>query len=384
MKIAFVINGLGAGGTERSTTLMLPLLLERGVEVEVFTLKREQVGDEQRVRDMGIPVTLLSGTKWASRIRSLRRELKRFQPDLVHTAIFEADVIGRIAAIGTRVPVVSSLVNTPYDPVRRSDPRVRPWRLGVLRIIDGITGRRLVTMFHSVSQGVADANIRALRLRPERVVVVDRGRPVEQLGERSAERNQRVRHQLGVADDDLVLVTVGRQEYQKAHVDLIEALDLVLAHRPNALLLVAGRDGNATPDIQSALAAHPAAANRTRLLGHRDDVGDLLAAADLFVMPSKYEGTAGAALEAMAMSLPIVVTDVEGLRGVLAHDRNAVLVPVGDRAALATAILRLIDDPAFAGDIARSAKADFEARFRLDRSVDSMIALYRRTIDMGR
>ena len=113
MKIAFVINGLGAGGTERSTTLMLPLLRERFVEVEVFTLKREQVGDEQRVRDMGIPVTVLSGGNWSSRIRSLRRELKRFQPDLVHTAIFEADVIGRIAAIGTRVPVVSSLVNTP-------------------------------------------------------------------------------------------------------------------------------------------------------------------------------------------------------------------------------------------------------------------------------
>ena len=147
---------------------------------------------------------------------------------------------------------------------------------------------------------------------------------------------------------------------------------------------VAGRDGNASPDIQSALAEHPAAANRTRLLGHRDDVGDLLAAADLFVMPSKYEGTAGAALEAMAMSLPIVVTDVEGLRGVLAHDRNAVLVPVGDRAALADAILRLIDDPVHAHEIARRAKADFDDRFRLDRSVAAMIALYRRTIDMGR
>jgi glycosyltransferase involved in cell wall biosynthesis len=329
-------------------------------------------------------VTVLSGSGYWGRIRSLRRELKRFRPDVVHTAIFEADVIGRIAAIGTRVPVVSSLVNTPYDPVRRADPRVRPWRLAVLRVIDGVTGRRLVTMFHAVSQGVADANIRALRLRPERVRVVDRGRPIDQLGERTTERRERVRRALDVADDDIVLLAVGRQEYQKAHVDLIAALDTMLAKQSRALLLVAGRDGNATPDIAAALAAHPAAAARTRLLGHRDDVGDLLAAADLFVMPSKYEGTAGAALEAMAMSLPIVVTDVEGLRGVLVHDQNAVLVPAGDVAALAAALLRLTEQPERAHELALRAKADFDARFRLDRSVESMIALYRHTLDVAR
>ncbi|MFM8529212.1 MAG: glycosyltransferase, partial [Ilumatobacteraceae bacterium] len=113
-----MINSLGAGGTERSTSLMLPLMRERGVEVVVFTLKREQVGDEERVRDAGIQVTVLTARRMVGRVRQLRSELKRLAPDVVHTAIFDADVVGRLAAIRTGIPVVSSLVNTPYDPER--------------------------------------------------------------------------------------------------------------------------------------------------------------------------------------------------------------------------------------------------------------------------
>lgn len=384
MKVAFVINSLGAGGTERSTSLMLPLMRERGVEVVVFTLKREQVGDEERVRDAGIQVTVLTARRMVGRVRQLRSELKRLAPDVVHTAIFDADVVGRLAAIRTGIPVVSSLVNTPYDPERLKDPRVKRWRLAVLRIIDGTTGRHLVTRFHAVSQGVSAANVRALRLRPERVTVVERGRPVDQLGVRSPARRARVRAALGLSDTDFVVLAVGRQEFQKAHVDLVAAVDRVAQDQRGTVLLVAGRPGNASPDIQSALQAHPAAATCTRLLGHRDDVGDLLAAADLFAMPSKYEGTAGAALEAMALQLPVVATQMEGVQGVLEHDRNAVLVPVGDVCALAEAMLGLATDPQRCARLAAQAKSDFDERFGLGRSVDEMIQLYRAAAQSGR
>ncbi len=379
MKVAFVINSLGAGGSERSTALMLPVLRDRGVDPVVFTLKREPVGDEDRIRDLGIPVTVLAATSWFGRVRELRRLLRAERPDVVHTAIFDADVVGRVAAFGTRVPVISSLVNTPYDPVRFTDPKVRKWRLRVLKAVDGVTGRWMVDRFHSVSEGVATANIAALRLRPDRVTVIDRGRPTEQLGEPGAERRAAVRGRLGVNDHTVVVLAVGRQEFQKAHADLIAAMHLAQPRLAEAVLLVAGRAGNATPEIEAALAAAPGTASSVHLLGHRDDIGDLLAAADVFAMPSRYEGTAGAALEAMAMSVPIVATAVDGLRGVLVDDVNAVLVPVGDRQALADAIVSLATDRERAARLAERAKADFDERFRLDRAVAAMEQLYRST-----
>lgn len=384
MRIAFVINSLGAGGTERSTALMLPVLRDRGLEPVVYTLKREALGDEERIRDAGIAVHVLSASTWFGRIRELRRLLRRDRPDVLHTAIFDADVIGRIAAYGTRIPVVSSLVSTPYDPVRFTDPKVTRWRLRVLQAVDGATGRWMVDRFHAVSDGVAAANAAALRLRPERVTVVDRGRPTDQLGLPGPERRAAVRQRIGVDDSSVVVLAVGRQEFAKAHDELIAAMALLDASMPDWLLLIAGRPGNASPEIEAALAAAPRVAHRVRLLGHRDDIGDLLAAADVFAMPSRYEGTAGAALEAMAMSVPIVATAIDGLRGVLANDVNAVLVPVGDRGALADAIADLVSDPVRAERLAIRAKADFDGRFRLDRSVDAMEQLYRSTAAAAR
>ena len=192
-------------------------------------------------------------------------------------------------------------------------------------MVDASTAR-LVHHFHAVSQGVADANIRALRLPGERVTVVERGRAREVLGTWCTSRREGVRADLGVADAQVVLA-VGRQEHQKRQVDLIAAVDALLDRVPRVRVLIAGRPGNATPALEHALAVHPRVAAVTTLLGHRLDVPDLLCAADVLAIPSAYEGTAGAALEAMALRCPVVCADVEGVRGILRDGVNALLVP---------------------------------------------------------
>jgi glycosyltransferase involved in cell wall biosynthesis len=172
-----------------------------------------------------------------------------------------------------------------------------------------------------------------------------------------------------------VILAVGRQEYQKAHVDLVAAAAQVAAGRERIVVLIAGRSGNASGDLEAAL-ADAGLGDRVRLLGHRDDVADLLCAADVFAMPSRYEGTAGAALEAMALEAPIVSTDLQGTRGVLVDGRNALLVPVGDADRLAAALERMLEDRAFAARCAAVARADFEERFTLERAADGMVSLY--------
>lgn len=377
MRVLFVITSLGAGGTERSTAQLLPELRRRGVDVHVATLKRAPEGDEESVRAQGFPVTAVPARSLPGRIAELRRLIRRLRPDVVHTAIFDADLAGRLAAWHTGTTVVSSLVNTSYDPARLADPKVSAWRLRVVQDVDGWTARHLVHRLHAVSQGVADANIVALRLRPDRVEVVERGRDWEEFGAVTAGRRAAVRAGLGVGEKAPVLLSVGRIEFQKAHVDLVASAERLLEDHPDLVVLVAGRDGNASTALHTRLATSPAR-ECVRLLGHRTDIPDLLAAADVFVLPSVYEGTAGAAIEAMAMGVPIVATDVAGVRGILENGRNSLLVPAGAPAELAGAIRRLLDQPELRVKLVGAGRDDTAGRFTIAGSAERLLELYER------
>ena len=183
---------------------------------------------------------------------------------------------------------------------------------------------------------------------------------------------------LGVSETSRVVLAVGRQEHQKRQIDLIAAAEAMLDRVPELRVLVAGKPGNATSALQQALADHPRAAAITTLLGHRDDVPDLLCAADVLAIPSLYEGTAGAAIEAMALRCPVVCTDVTGVRGILRDGDNAVLVPAADPAGLADGLVRALCDDQLAEALRRRGLADFEERFTVEAVATRMEELYSR------
>lgn len=376
MKVLFVLNSLAPGGTERSTVVIAPRLRAHGIEPVIVTLKSAAYELDDEVQRAGIPVRRLNPGGLLTRLRELRATIRSEQPDIIHTALFEADQLGRLAAWGTGVPVVSSLVSTPYDRARLQDPNVRRWRLRTVQMIDAITGRFLTARFHAVSEGTKQANARALRLPLNRIVVAERGRDTSKLGVRSPDRRAAVRASLGIGDDGPVVLSLGRLEHQKAQVDLIAATTALQKAYPDLTVLVAGKDGAASGAIRAALDADPATSKHVRLLGHRTDVGDLLCAADALAISSHFEGTAGVALEAMALSTPIVSTDLEGLRGILINDVNALLVPRGEPPALASAIGHVLSEPDLANRLTERAKRDFDDRFTLDAAAERMARLY--------
>lgn len=375
MRVLFVLNSFGAGGTERSTAVLMSRLRERGVLVEAVTLFRAQVGDEDVVRKQGFDVHVLSGRTFFGRLRELRRIVTTRQPDIVHTAIFDADLIGRLATLGTRSRLVSSLVNTPYERARLDDPRIRPWRLRTLQVVDAVTARGVDRM-HAVTEGVAAANARALRIEPQSITVVERGRDWSGFGEASPARRERVRAALGVAPFEFLVLAVGRHEFQKGHLHLVAAIARLRALGVPARLVIAGREGNASAVLRAGIDEHRMR-HFVTLLGQRDDVADLLSAADVFALPSEYEGTAGAALEAMYMQSPVVATRLVGLEGILIDEVNSLLVERGDADAFAQALNAVYTDPAAARRRAGEARRLIDARFTLDRSADAMIELYR-------
>jgi glycosyltransferase involved in cell wall biosynthesis len=141
-------------------------------------------------------------------------------------------------------------------------------------------------------------------------------------------------------------------------------------------VIVAGRRGNASADVE-ALRRSLDLGDQVWFMGHRDDVPNLLAAADLFVFPSLYEGFGGALIEAMALGLPIVASDVPAIREVVEEGRNALLVSRGDPRALAGAIAALLDQADQREAFGRASRRRFEERFTLESVVPQMVELYR-------
>jgi glycosyltransferase involved in cell wall biosynthesis len=383
MRLLFVIPGLGSGGgSERSLLELVPKLVGTGMDVSIAYMVQRPTGNEDQLRRAGAHLHHIPERHLEARVRGVRRVIASHRPDILHTMLFEADLAGRLAAWrapGCSPVVLSSIVNTSYDPARFADPNVRPWKLHAVRLVDGWTGRNLTDHFHAVSQAVKDAAVRTLRIDPNRVTVIERGRDPVRLGEPSPDRRARVRASLGLGDDARVIVTVGRQEFQKAQVDLVSAFDLIAESRPDAQLFLVGRAGSQSRAIGVRIDRSPHR-DRIRTLGHRDDVPNLLAAADVFALPSLYEGFPGAVIEAMALGLPVIASRLPMLHEVVEDERSGLLVPPQDPERLAEAIGRVLDDAALGREFGKRGRELFVTRFTAEQSHRRMIDLYERLV----
>jgi glycosyltransferase involved in cell wall biosynthesis len=377
MHILYLIESLVPAGAERSLAALAPNYVERGMRLDVGYLL-DRPGLQADLEMAGATIHSLAGPGgrpgWAWRARKLIAALR---PDLVHTTLFEADIAGRIGAWAARVPVVSSLVNVAYGPEQLTDVRLLPWKVRAAQALDVVTARAVVR-FHAVTELVAEAMARRLRIPRDRIDVIPRGRDPGLLGRRTSKRRALARKALGLSEDPLILA-IARHERQKGLDVLLQALPLVLRERPESKLAVAGRDGLASPELRAAT-TRLGLGDSVRFLGSRDDVPELLCAADAFVFPSRWEGLPGAVLEAMALEAPIVSTDLPPIREAAPDPVCAWLVPPDRPDALAAAILAVLSDPTEAAERARRARSRFLERFTIERVADQMVSFYERAL----
>lgn len=377
MHLLCMIDSLSFGGAEHSLVAMTPGLVARGATVDVAHL-HDRPGLHDELRAAGANVFSLAGPGgrlgWVERATRL---IHRQGPDLLHTTLFEADIAGRAAATVTRVPVVSSLVNVTYGPEMFNDPTLAPRRLRGALFVDRLTARR-VTRFHAITNHVAEVMSLRLRIHRDHIDVVPRGRDPEALGRRCPERSERVRAELGTGDAPLV-VAAARQERQKGLDVLLRAWPAVRAAVPAARLIIAGREGRQTNDLRSTLASMPAPHNVT-LLGPWPHVPDLLAAADVFVVPSRWEGLGSVLIEGMALEAPIVASDLPPIRETLGDGLCGLLVPVEDADRLAGAIVEVLCDGAGGVERTAAARMRFLEHYAIDRVAEAMMAFYGRAL----
>jgi glycosyltransferase involved in cell wall biosynthesis len=378
VRVLYLIDSLVAGGAEQSLAALAPEYVRRGIDLHVAYLYERDNVLRAAVASTGARLHSLAGDGGAWGLGMRARQLIRSErPDVVHTTLFDADVLGRIAAVGVRVPVVTTWANEMYGPEQVANPAIRSWKLRGAQLLDAATARR-VARFHAVSSAVAETMARRLRISAARVDVVPRGRDPHVLGRRTEQRRAAARAALGIAPDDEMILALGRHEYQKGFDVLVRAFAELHGIKPHARLVIAGRQGNASADLRSAASGTD---DEIRLLGVWSDVGDLLSAADVFVAPSRWEGSPGSVLEAMALETPIVATDIPAMREALGNEETAVLIPSDDPRSLAKAVLAALDDPSASARRVERARARFLERFTIDTVADAMISFYERAVD---
>jgi len=374
VRLLYVIDSLAPGGAETSLAEMAPYLVSSGIDLHVLALGR-RLDLAPRLHAAGAVVHAGGAPRGRlGNVRTVMSTMAAVQPSIVHTTLFEADVAGRIAARARRVPVSSSWVSDSYGETHRAE--VPATRLALARASDALTARSAVR-FHAISGVVADAVAPRLGIRRTLVEVIPRGRDPHRFSYRPVGTRGRVRAALDLAAGTPVVLAVGRLEPAKGLHHLLAALPSVQAALPGVVVLVAGKDGRAGAALREQAAA---SGFDVRFLGHRDDVADLMAAADVFCFPSEREGFGGVLIEALAVGCPIVATGIPTTLEVIGASEDAVGIPtrVGDSADLGRALVAVLSHAAEAESRAQRGRARFDEHFTIERVATEMTSFFRR------
>jgi glycosyltransferase involved in cell wall biosynthesis len=362
-----------AGGAEVSLAQMLPHLAASGVTSTVLPLRGRSSRRIGELEAQGILIARPSGGRLLADITAVMHQIASFKPDVVHTSMWDADLAGRMAAKLARLPVLTTLINAQYSAEAYANAR-NPWALRGYQALDALLARYATSKFHAITTYASDEARRSLRIAPQDIHVIYRGRDRDSLGEPSAARREAVRSALEIPNSAPVLVNVARNDPQKRLDLLVGAFSKLLQACPDAVLLQAGRPGSSTPHLVSMI-RRTGLTDRIRLLGRRTDVPDLLAASDVFMFSSLWEGLGGAVVEAMGMELPVVAFDIPPIRETT--NGAALLVEPHDTSALAQAAASLLSDEALRRDATKRGRHEFETRFRVEVIATQMASLYR-------
>jgi glycosyltransferase involved in cell wall biosynthesis len=372
MRVILLMNSLFTGGAEFSSLSFYGWLLKQGHTVKVVVLKT--TSPSYNVKRFGFDeVTVLEGNSLLARLRSLQVLVKTFQPQVVHSVLFDANLLGRMCRITQRSFIhIESLVNEMYSEHRYADPQVTRIKLGGYRLLDWATQGLGVDHYHANGESVARHYQEKLMISTKKMTVIPRGREANPWQGHNQNR-ERIRKELGTGDR-LLLINVARHEYQKGQDVLLEALKSMGGEVQKIQVAIVGREGKLTTLLKQKIKQHQLD-HVVALLGHRDDVASLLAAADVFVFPSRFEGLPGAVIEAEAAGLPIVASDIPNTREVAKENINALYFPVDDSQTLALQLIKLTHDAGLRNAMGKASKDYFDKHFSIHEIHQRMLTL---------
>jgi glycosyltransferase involved in cell wall biosynthesis len=371
-RVVFLIDSLGWGGAERLLLQYLPHLRSEGFD-PVICVMHERSGNPvgSEIVRLGIPVD----TVRVERLRDLTaiprlvRYLRDHRADVLHTQLEFADALGSIAARIARIPSVSTQ-HTMYEPARWSRAWLRN-RVGDVPL--GLLSGAIIAVSDE-----ARRHYETNRPYPRRRLVtlrngIDLARFAAAAGEGPA-----VRAELGIPPEAPVVATVAVLRPDKGIQHMIAALPEVARDIPDVRYLVVG-DGDHRATLEHA-AAESGVGDRVVFAGSRTDVPRILAACDVFALPTLADALPTVLAEAAAAGVPIVASAVGGVPEMCMDGRNGLLVPTGDAPALGDACVRLLADPELRSRMGAAGRDVARERYDIRVQAERLCELYRRAM----
>jgi glycosyltransferase involved in cell wall biosynthesis len=312
----------------------------------------------------------------AKALVELRTLFRRLAPTIVHTHNPKPGLYGRFAARLARVPVVVNTVHGLY--ALPEDP------LAKRAVVYSLERAAAACSDAELLQNVEDIDVlRRLRVPEHKIHLLGNGVDLKRFDPDRADpaRTARLRESLGAGPDDIVCGVVGRLVWEKGYREIFEAATRLRTLAPRVHVVVIGPTDEAKEDaITREDIARAEREGGIRFLGMRDDLEDLYAAMDLYVLASYREGFPRSAMEAAAMGLPLVVTNVRGCRQVVDDGVNGSLVPVADATALAEAIAAIANDDAKRVAMGTAGRAKAHREFDDQKVIDITLGVYERLL----
>ncbi len=368
-RILFVSTSTTVGGAEKTVFTLATLLEPNEFPVAAVVSLKPAGAYAQRLRAAGVKVRSLdmTGRPGLKQVRELAAIIDEEKPDIVHAVMYQAIQLCRLAKgrAKTRFRLISS-PRVSYRTRSRLTLCIDRRLKGAddLLIAECDSSRRFLTG----RQGYA----------AERTRVIYNGVDVAHWP-RSPQDRKRLRAEIGAADDEALIGSVGRLDVQKGHSILIEAAAR-LPKDARFKCVILGQ-GPRRPLLEALARRHRLEA-RVRLLGERDDLAAWLSAFDVFVLPSLWEGLPNALLEAMAFGLPVVASAVDGAAEAVQDGANGLLAKPGDPSALARRIGELLAKPDLRERLGAAARRAVGERFTLVRMMDAYQQAYRDVVSL--
>jgi glycosyltransferase involved in cell wall biosynthesis len=357
-RVVHVVRSLEVGGLEK-VVCDLVRASKRVAPSVICLTKLGPLGEELKAQ--GVPIHVLGIGR--GRLRDLWRAsalIRSLQPAVLHCHNLLSHLNGSLAALIARGPHLVLTKHGAHLPQRGYAWWLQRQFLKRTHVV------AVSQEIHAIMQGrLGPGGMRSLHYIPN---------GIELEAYRHLPSRSEARRRLGWPESAPLVGLVARLSPGKGHEDLLAALVLIRRTFPEVRLLLVG-EGPMRPAIEETM-AKLGVREAVQMLGERRDVPQLLAACDLFVLPSRTEGVPITILEAMAARLPVVASDVGGIPHVILHGQSGLLVPPQAPEALATAISTLLRDPARAQQMSLAGRRRVEAEFEVGAMVDRYERLY--------
>jgi glycosyltransferase involved in cell wall biosynthesis len=376
VKVLHIITRLIVGGAQENTIYTAALLDQRRFAVEV--LSGPQTGSEgsliEETRERGIPLTILPNlVRQVSPINDLlalwklTRLMRQRRFQIVHTHSSKAGILGRLAARLAGVPVIVHTVHG-WSFHDYMSPFVRSTYITLERWMATFSDALIVVTNKDIEKGLRHNIGRANQYRLIRSAV-----PLDEFDPSAGERSA-AHKEFGIPDDAIVVGTIGRFSEQKNPFDWARVAARVSRVQPGVWFLLVG-DGPLRSDLEELLRKE-GIADKTVLAGLRRDVPRMISGIDIFLLTSLWEGLPRVIPQAMAMGIPVIANQVDGIAEAIQDEVTGYLCPPGDLDRMAERCVRLINQPDLRREMGLRGRSYATQEFDLQRMIEQIEALY--------